>query len=412
LVLPVRARAQEVTPVLTLDAAMRMGLERNPEIIALRQQRGVAEAGLVIARTYPFNPVWDGKIRAVNGPESAGITNRVSQEYKFLIDVEVRGQGGIRRSAAASVMSRTEWEIVASETALAVRVARAFDTTIYRIEKLKLLDEAIQENTKAVKYIEEQVKALQLKPVDLVTIRTDQDDFLSQHKAGESALVTAAHDLYRAVGVVNEQLRVASGLHVPDGNFDAEELVKTALEQRADLRAREFAVDEAQARLELEIRNRFGNPNVGPDWEYDSARVNNIGVQITLPLPLINTRQGEIQQRQAELSRANLDVRQIEVQVRQDVYAAVRRLEKARAWVEFYRKQVIPNMDKALTEVEKLYQTPNSGVDLIRVTDIRRKRLKARDSELDALLEVRQALIDLAAAVGDPSLAVVGPKAS
>src|SRR5579872_4116264 len=39
-------RAQEPPPPLTLDAAIRLGLERNPELMAFRQQRGVAEGSV------------------------------------------------------------------------------------------------------------------------------------------------------------------------------------------------------------------------------------------------------------------------------------------------------------------------------------------------------------------------------
>src|ERR1700674_388272 len=71
----------------TLEEAVRYALENNPELAAARQQRGIAAAGVVISRTYPFNPVWEEKVRAANGPISAGITNRVSNETKVSIDV-------------------------------------------------------------------------------------------------------------------------------------------------------------------------------------------------------------------------------------------------------------------------------------------------------------------------------------
>src|SRR6266851_7185685 len=87
------ARAEPVPEVLTRDVAVRWGLQNNPELAALRQQHGISAAAVVIAETYPFNPIWEAKVRATNGPESAGITNRVSNEHKFLIDVEIRGQG-------------------------------------------------------------------------------------------------------------------------------------------------------------------------------------------------------------------------------------------------------------------------------------------------------------------------------
>src|SRR5262249_51716515 len=126
---------------LTLADALAWALENNPELAALRQQHGIAAAGVVIARTYPFNPVWEGKIRAAEGPVSAGITNRVSNEHKLLLEVEVRGQGKQRRQAAQAALSRADWEIAFQETALAVRVARTFNAVLYRKEKLRLIAE-------------------------------------------------------------------------------------------------------------------------------------------------------------------------------------------------------------------------------------------------------------------------------
>src|SRR5262245_5996750 len=56
-------------PVLSLDSAIRWALEHNPEMAALRQQHGIAAAGVVVARTYPFNPVWETRVQAASGPE-------------------------------------------------------------------------------------------------------------------------------------------------------------------------------------------------------------------------------------------------------------------------------------------------------------------------------------------------------
>ncbi len=405
------ARAQGPAPPLTLDAAIRLGLERNPELMAFRQQRGVAEGAVVIADTYPFNPVWEAKVREANGPQSAGVENSVSNEHKVLIDVEIHGQRRIRRQGAAATLSRTDWDIVFQETALAVRVTRAFDTVLYRAAKQRLVDEAIAENKRAVAQVDDWLKGKLVKPVDLIVIRTELDDTMAQLYAGQTTLTTASHELYRALGVVNETYRLDAHMALPEKPFDAEALVKTALERRADLQSRQFAVAEADAKLRLEVANRYGNPNLGPAYEYDPTRINLIGAQFTLPLPMFNTHRGEIMQRQAELARATMELRQTEVQVQQDVYAALARLDKARAWLDTYQKQVIPNLDKTLVEVRKLFQVPDSGVDLVRLIDIQRKKLKARDIELDAVLEVRQALADLAAAVGDPGIAVTAAPA-
>ena len=112
---------------LTLDAAIRMALVQNPEITAVRQDHGVAAAAVVVARAYPFNPVWESRSRYALGPEFAGVFNHEPVENTVLLEMEIRGQGKYRKAAATAALSRTDWDIADQETALAVRVVRAFD---------------------------------------------------------------------------------------------------------------------------------------------------------------------------------------------------------------------------------------------------------------------------------------------
>jgi cobalt-zinc-cadmium efflux system outer membrane protein len=383
-------------------------LENNPELAALRRQHGIAAATVVIARTYPFNPVLDAKARGVNGPISAGITNRVSQEYKLLLELEVRGQGTHRRQAAAAALSRTDWEIASQELALAVRVMRAFDSVLYRQEKLRLIEDTIRFHDEASQQVGRLVEQGRLNRVDWIAARSDADDARTQLSTGRTNLVTAWHDLRRALGLVSEALEVQGTLEAPFEPPDAASLMEAALARRPDLHAREVAVDEAEARLQLEVANRHGNPTIGPDYEYDGTRANHIGVQIGVPLPVFNRRRGEVLQRQEERARAALELRQVEVLVEQQVQATMARLAEARNGVTIYQARIVPNAQRNLKEVERLFGAGDPGADLSRVHDFRRRLLKARDGYLDALFEMRQTAADLAAAVADPTLA--GPR--
>src|SRR5262245_13039872 len=53
----------------TMDSAIVWALGHNPELAAIRQRHGIAAAGVVIARTYPFNPVLETEVRHNGGPE-------------------------------------------------------------------------------------------------------------------------------------------------------------------------------------------------------------------------------------------------------------------------------------------------------------------------------------------------------
>jgi cobalt-zinc-cadmium efflux system outer membrane protein len=391
---------------LSLDAAVTWALENNLELAALRQQHGIAAAGVVIARTYPFNPAWEAKVFGANGPESAGITNRVPTEHKILFDVEIRGQGKYRREAALATLSRADWEIAAQETALAVRVMRAFQAVVYRREKLRLLEETIRLNEEAVRDVGRLVEQGKLRSADLIVTRTELNDARTQLSTARATLATANFDLQRALGLVNVTFALEGSLEMRCGPADPVMLTQAALERRADLHARQAAVSEADARVRLEIANRYGNPTVGPSYVYDPTRINFIGAHFTLPLPVLNTHRGEVQQRKGEQAKTVLELRQLEVSINQDVQQALARVTEARTILDMYQSKILPELEAAKTEIGRLYSKGDPGVDYLRVIDFGRRLVKTRDGYLDALFELNQAQADLAAAVGDPALAI------
>jgi cobalt-zinc-cadmium efflux system outer membrane protein len=395
--------SEALPEVWSLEAAIQWALVNNPELAVIREQHGIAAAAVVIADTYPFNPFWEGKILPAFGPESAGITNSVVQEHKLLLELEVHHQGHYRREGAAAALSRTDWEIAAQELAIMVRVIRAFDAFLYRQEKLSLIEQTVRLNTEAVKQVNKLVEQAQLRAGDLVLARTEVDDTQAQLGTGRTALTVARSDLGRLLGVATpvRSVRGALDRSVPAG--DAAGLILTALERRPDHQARMLAVTEAEARVRLAQADRCGNPVLGPMYGLDATRVNTVGVQITMPFPVVNKHRGEIMQREAERSRAVQELRQTEFQIRQEVEAALARLGEAQAWAENYRTQTLPNLRKALEEMDRLFAQNQPGSDVLRLIDIRRKLLRAQDGSLDALWELAQARADLIAALGDPA---------
>jgi cobalt-zinc-cadmium efflux system outer membrane protein len=407
LALPARGRADPspLPPhVMTLSDAVLWALQYNPDLAVTRQQRGIASAGIVIARTYPFNPLAENRVQASNGPTSAGITNRVPIEQLLLWEVEVRGQGTYRRQGATATLRRTEWEIAFQEQTLAVRVIRAFSTLIYRQEKLRLLEETVRINDQFVQDLRRSL-GLRVTPANLIVAQSEVDASRALLGTGRANLTAARFDFHRALGIVEGEFELQGTLDIPEYTDDAAALLQTALERRADLRARRAALDEAGAALRLEIANRYGNPTIGPAYTYDPTRVNAIGGQLNFPIPIVNTHRGEILQRQAQRDAAVLDVRRTEVDIRHDVEAALSRLHIARAWVGTYRNQTLPNLRGYRDSILLLFQ--KGQVDLLSVIDIRRKLITAQDGYLDALYELSQARADLAAAIGEPIVAGV-----
>lgn len=391
---------------LTPADAVRWALEHNPELATIRQQHGIAAAAVVIARTYPFNPLIQNLILADNGPASAGVTNHVFQEHTARLDLEIRGQGRHRRNMAQAALSRTDWEIANQETGLAVRVARASSAYLYRRDKLRLAEEALRLQEEVLKEITRYVEQGKVGRGELLFARADLADARVLRGPARTAFNLVTNDFRRLLGVLDQPVQLVGDLDAAVPPADAAALGQVALEQRPDLHALRLAVDEAEARLRLEIANRYGNPSVGPGFEYNETRAYFVGLWAVWPMPVLNTRRGEIQQRKAERDRAMAAVRQFEVQAQQEVQAAMTRLGDAVTAANTIRKETLPGLQNAREALDKLFSAGEPGVDLARVVDVRRRILRARDAYLDALWELHQARADLAAAVGDPTLAL------
>jgi outer membrane protein TolC len=399
--------AAEVLPSpLTLDEAVAFGLRNNPEIIAQRQQRGIAAAGVIIANTYPFNPIYEGIYRGATGPPSAGITNSFTHEHRVLLEVEIRGQRGYRQEGAAAALTRTEWEIAFLETALAVRIVRAYETVLYRQEKLRLIRTNAQLNQRSADHVRELLDAGRLRGADLILARSEVYDSLALEAPGKAALASATQDLLRALGILTEGIEIEGKLQTAFPRISASQFLELARERRADLFARQTALREAEAHVRLAVADRFGNPSIGPTYERNEANASFIGAQVNFPIPVLNTHRGDIIRLESERTRAALDIAQTEAAIHRDVQAALVRLEQARANVEFYQQRLIPNLENNLKQMEKLFEQADPGVDVLKMIDIRRKLIKARDGYADAIWELSQARADLAAAVGDPALAM------
>ena len=103
-----------------------------------------------------------------------------------------RGQGKYRRQGATAALSRTDWEIAFQEGNLAIRVVRAFDTILYRQQKLALIEETVRLNEQALAQVRILVEQGRLRAPDLILLRSEVQDAGASRGPGRTALATAS----------------------------------------------------------------------------------------------------------------------------------------------------------------------------------------------------------------------------
>lgn len=402
------ARGQQPPAVLTRDAAVYQALAQNPFLATVRKQSGYAEAALIVAKTYPFNPVYTGYVTSATGPTPAGITNTVYQEHYVSLELELRGQRKHRQAAASAAASRIEWEIANQEIGIAVAVVRAYNAGLYRQRKLELLEAGMRVNEFAFEQMQKQAAAGKGKGPDLVLARIDLDAGRAQLGQARTLVATSRSDLRKLLGRLDDCFLLVGDLGVPLPSTDADALAHLALDQRADIQARRSALFEAEALLRLVNANRYGNISAGPYFEFDPTSIVYLGARLSTPLAVLNTRRGEIHKAETDVAKVRAEIDQLELQARQEVQAALSRLAESGKWAASYQADVLPPLLKAKDDIEKQYAAKDPNLDFARLLTIQRTYLKASENLLDAAFERSQAQADLALSVAEPALAI-GP---
>jgi outer membrane protein TolC len=390
---------------LTREEAVQQALAQNPVLATVRKQSGYAETALIVAKTYPYNPVYTGYVAYNSGGDTS---NRVYLEHYVSLEVELRGQKKIRRAVAAAVVQRIEWEIAHQEIGAMMATIRAYNAVVYRQQKVEFLNASIKANELAFEQIRKNFDAGKIKANDLLLARVDLDSSRAQRSQARTALAVARSELRRQLGTLDDAFAVIGDLDVQLTSAEADAFTQLALGQRADLQARRSALCEAEAALRLMIANRFGNPSFGPFYEYDPTRVSTFGARLSMPLAIFNSKKAEIHKIETDVMKIRSEVQQIELQAMQDVQAALNRLAEASQWARAYQADILPKLAKAKEEAEGQFAKSDPNMDLPRLLAIQRSFIKASENFLDARYEVSLAQADLALSTAEPALAI-GP---
>ena len=197
-------------------------------------------------------------------------------------------------------------EAATQELLVAVAANRAYNTVLYRQRKWDVLEDTIKLNKQVVEQVKKLADLGRLRPADLIVAQTELDAAGAQLGQGRTAIAFARADLRRQFGTRDDSFAVKGELDLPLPTTAFEPLAEAALEKRPDLQSRKLAVAEAQARLNLQVADRYGNPNFGPLFDYNETKNAFYGIQIGGPIPVFNQKRGEILQ-------AIAGVRQFEV---------------------------------------------------------------------------------------------------
>ncbi len=391
---------------LTLQGALEQALRKNPELQVIRKELGVVRGTLTQAETYRLNPALElegsgGQSRNTDDPVEHRTIGGFSVGLSQVI--EVQGQRRIRTEIAAANLGQTEWNIRDAERRILADVMWAFAKLLEAQERLKLAEETVALAEETRETARKQLEAGEVPRLDLLRADVELRRVLTRQVAEKRRVAAARKNLNLRLGrTPDAPLRAEGPLLLPETPGPRSELLQRALELRPDLKAAEAGLQSSRRRVSLVRAERlFPEVEVALRYEEDrdfDQRDRRVVLDLTIPLPLFNRRQGELEAAFGEELRQEAQIALVRARIETEVAIAFEQFQSSQQIVEQYVQRILPEQEQNFRLLREGYTLGQFGL-----TDVllgQRELIGVRFDYLKAIGDFNTAVVELRRAVG------------
>ena len=397
---PAPTSAEEAIRV-TLDDAVGFLRRQNPEILVGTLKVRAARGDVTTAGLYP-NPTLS--LGAGNfpvgrtNPPGLGVGDTVNEQVGIGQQLILWGKRGERLATAHGHLAAAGAQRADLDRRLTFEVRARFVRVLVATERLRLAHDNLGRYQETVRVSRERADAGDISMAEFDKVALEQRGFEHELADAEVERRAAVAELLPLLGVDAADVVPVGELRLPAARTDTETLVSEALRRRPDLAAAEREADAAQAALRLARAERWPDVTVGVQYTHDEFQVsgnlaNTLGANLSLPLPLVNRNQGEIQRAEAEALIARHEVQKLRLAIPQEVRTAVTGYTVAGERVRRFEEAFLRQSDDARRAAEVSYR--EGAVSLLEFLEAERAFIQTQREHLDALLDGHTAAFDV-----------------
>ncbi len=398
----VMAAANEAKPTakqvesLTLDQALEMADQRQPEIAEARAMVEAAEGRARQAGAFP-NP--EAIVSAQQLPLSGNQPNE--KEYVAGVGQTIPLGGRLGKARQAELLDREVRArgLEVKRRDIHRRVRSAFATALYQ-EKAHQAQTQIQQSTaKAEMTTQVRVEAGDALPEDLARVGMELARAKVELQRAESLREQALTALASAMGDATSSVKSLAGTLEETFEIPTLETLAANLSAQpesvladADIRARNARVDVAKA-------ERI--PDVKVELLYhrlEASQANTFDVGLSIPLPLFNRNQGKLREARAEVAAAEARSRMTQNELTTRLRESYLQLTAALASSRTLKTEILSRAETVVKGAEARYAA--GDISLAEILPVRRDLAAVQLSYLESLRDVMQAWAALSPYVG------------
>ena len=395
------ALAGEQRVRLTLDESLVLLRRQNPEVLAGVLRVRAAGGDLRTARALPNPTLSAGAGNFALGrtnPHGLGPGDTVVSQVGLEEELVLWGKRGARIAAATGHEAQAEAERADLDRKLAFEVRSHFVEVMVTSERLRLARENLERYRETVRVSEARARNGDISTADFDKIALEQRGFEHEVADAEVARREAVGELLPLLGVDAGDVEAVGDLAPPAVPDDLDHLLTEALARRPDLKAAERAAEAAEAALRLARAEAWPNVTVGLGYTHSEFLVsgdlsNQIGANFSLPLPVFNRNQGEIQRAEAEALIARHEAQKLRLEIPQEVRTAVASYGVARERVSRFEQAFLRQAAEARKATEVSYR--EGAISLLEFLEAERSNVQTQREHLDALRDAQVAAFDV-----------------
>jgi outer membrane protein, heavy metal efflux system len=387
----------EPTGSLVLPQVLALTLTNNPELAAFSEEIRAREAAELQAGLLP-NPVFGANAgnfgnRSVKGFDGDVVTLQLSQL------IELGGKRAARIQVAQVGREVADWDYEIQRVTVLARAAQAFIDVLSSQVHTELTQHSLELAEKVVQTVNNQVKAGKVSPVEATRVEVALATARSETIRTERELETARRKLAAFWGSTIPEFSTVQGdleaiQTLPSLPSLTERLNHSPEFARwtSELSRRQALLEEEKAKAVPDLTVTLGGSNYLDRQDY----VMNLG--FSLPLPVFDRNQGNIQQAERQRSKAANEQEAAQVRIGTELNATYLNLEAIHAELENYQSTILPGAESAYQAVQKGYQFGKFA--LLDVLDTQRTLFTARGQYLRALAAYHQGVADIERLMG------------
>jgi cobalt-zinc-cadmium efflux system outer membrane protein len=393
---------------LTLDAAIERLMQANLDLRAKYHEIPKAQADVLTAGLRANPLLFFDAQRVPYGGAGAGGRGRPSELIGTEYDLNINHPLDLnhKRAARREVASRAR-RVLEAQYQEAVRVEIDNLYTVY----VNALGEreTVRYAQASVKGLREVLRTMRTQLENKVITEADYLQLKGQFDAAELGLIDAEElyrDARRSLGVLlNIPALQAEALELRGTIRDRvlppppiAELIRIALASRPDVAAFRLGIARAEADVRLARANRFQDVYLLYQPYTKEGGVTSWAIGATVPLPIYNRNQGNIQRARINVSQVRTELAALEQRVVAGVRKAEREYALTRAAVERIERELLPDARRVR---DTTFSQFNLGeVDALAYLNAQRSYQDVVRQYRDTLVRHRRAMLRLNTSVG------------